>query len=192
MDPNLIDPTTSTAALPLWQDATMLYYLFSTVAQTVAVGFGVLGAVACFRLQTLSDRIKTACEASREKQIARHNGTGGLGDFDAIVAAGKEKQLPRLIDDWKAPATFQPFSDTIRKARKARMWLGWAISAALLCTLVTAVASVTGIACASILSTDNPFVHPQFAALQTCLIIALAGGVLSLVSYTLIISNLFD
>ena len=42
-------------------DATTLYYTYSTIAQTLAGAFGILGAFVLFRLQSINQSIKEIC-----------------------------------------------------------------------------------------------------------------------------------
>ena len=59
MDPNSLN----TVVEYLRIDATTLYYTYSTIAQTLAGAFGILGAFILFRLQSLDQSIKGICTA---------------------------------------------------------------------------------------------------------------------------------
>ncbi len=51
-EPNIVATTIQEISLPLFgTDETALYYTFSTIAQTLAGAFGILGAFVLYRLQ---------------------------------------------------------------------------------------------------------------------------------------------
>jgi len=56
-----------------WLDATTLYYTYSTIAQTLAGAFGILGAFTLFRLQSITQSIKGICTAIYNGAVCQRN-----------------------------------------------------------------------------------------------------------------------
>ena len=74
MDPNFIPNNIELSSI----DVTTLHYVYSTIAQTLAGAFGVLGAFMLFHIQSVNQSIKGICtrinEAGRMKESTNLQG----------------------------------------------------------------------------------------------------------------------
>lgn len=125
------------------QTLTMLFYLFSTIPQTLAAAFGILGVFALYRLQQLEDKMNRACDdAKKHHAIKTSGGVAGV-EFDAVRIQGEWEKVASRIYEWDIRNGFyEQFSDLIRKSYKAHIKLKKALKESLLPTTVTIMGSL--------------------------------------------------
>lgn len=98
MDPNTIDPNVIAAAISL--DPNVLYYTYSTIPQTLAGAFGILGVFLLFYLQNLNQTIKGVCSTIHtggRDPVSNLRQLYTLEDWDGLLNFIKGKKLGDLF-----------------------------------------------------------------------------------------------
>ena len=88
MDPNSLPTNIELSAV----DATTLHYLYSTIAQTLAGAFGILGAFMLFHIHSVNQSVKGIC--TRISQAGKNN------ERDHLRGAAHNIQLYLAQENW--------------------------------------------------------------------------------------------
>ena len=85
-----------------WIDETTLFYTYSTIAQTLAGAFGILGAFTLFHLQSINQSLKGICSAI----------------YNSSTIVSGIIRLSFLREDW------QSFSDNLNNFERSILFSG--------------------------------------------------------------------